>query len=238
MLNGDHRPRSSGTLQHGDGMSPDGDYSLRPHARRTRRIIASSHVRLMEPWHILQSSEQSRQARTQCVSSVICPPAAVFAFIGTGITRLDASLKLRVDPLLPPAEGGKSGRAILLFIECRQRRGRGPSSSRWSLKELMRANVMPFFPRMSVLCRAKLPGRLQAIRDSTGGTREGEKSPGDTACRSPALAHPTRTHRAPSARSRLKAALIRARWVNACGKLPRASPLLPVCSAYRPRWLA
>ena len=42
---------------------------------------------------------------------------------------------------------------------------------------------------------------------------------------------------APSVRSRLKAALIRARWVNACGKLPRASPLLPVCSAYRPRWL-
>src|SRR6266508_2909874 len=43
---------------------------------------------------------------------------------------------------------------------------------------------------------------------------------------------------APSIRSRLKAALIKARWVNACGKLPRASPLLPVCSAYRPRWLA
>ena len=42
----------------------------------------------------------------------------------------------------------------------------------------------------------------------------------------------------PSARSRLKAALIRAKWVNACGKLPRASPLLPVCSAYKPRWLA
>ena len=39
------------------------------------------------------------------------------------------------------------------------------------------------------------------------------------------------------ARSRLKAALIRARWVKACGKLPRASPLGPVCSAYSPRWL-
>src|SRR5262245_12852879 len=46
------------------------------------------------------------------------------------------------------------------------------------------------------------------------------------------------THRAPSARSRLKAALMSARCVKACGKLPRASPLEPVCSAYRPRWLA
>jgi hypothetical protein len=32
----------------------------------------------------------------------------------------------------------------------------------------------------------------------------------------------------PSARSRLKAALIRARCVNACGKFPSASPLGPV----------
>ena len=48
----------------------------------------------------------------------------------------------------------------------------------------------------------------------------------------------TMTHRDPSARSKLKAALIRARCVNACGKLPRASPLGPVCWAYRPRWLA
>jgi hypothetical protein len=38
-----------------------------------------------------------------------------------------------------------------------------------------------------------------------------------------------------NARSRLNAALIRARCVNACGKFPSASPLLPVCSAYRPR---
>src|SRR5262249_31591085 len=52
------------------------------------------------------------------------------------------------------------------------------------------------------------------------------------------LLAPPLTHRTPSARSRLKAALIKARWVKACGKLPRASPLVPVCSAYRPRWLA
>ena len=34
----------------------------------------------------------------------------------------------------------------------------------------------------------------------------------------------------PAHRSRLNAALIRARCVNACGKLPSASPLAPVCS--------
>ncbi len=41
-----------------------------------------------------------------------------------------------------------------------------------------------------------------------------------------------------SARSRLTAALIRARWVNACGKLPSASPAEPISSANRPTWLA
>ena len=44
--------------------------------------------------------------------------------------------------------------------------------------------------------------------------------------------------RQPSWRSRLKAALMRARWVKACGKLPSASPDGPISSAYRPRWLA
>ena len=34
-----------------------------------------------------------------------------------------------------------------------------------------------------------------------------------------------------SARSRLNAALMRAKWVKACGKLPNASPLCPICSA-------
>src|ERR671918_1482500 len=42
----------------------------------------------------------------------------------------------------------------------------------------------------------------------------------------------------PTARSRLNAALIRARWVKAWGKLPSASLRLPVSSAYRPTWLA
>src|SRR5919106_1294399 len=42
----------------------------------------------------------------------------------------------------------------------------------------------------------------------------------------------------PRARSRLNGALIRARWVKAWGKLPSASPRLPVSSAYRPTWLA
>jgi hypothetical protein len=40
------------------------------------------------------------------------------------------------------------------------------------------------------------------------------------------------------ARSRLTAALIRARWVYACGKLPSASPAGPICSANSPTWLA
>ena len=40
------------------------------------------------------------------------------------------------------------------------------------------------------------------------------------------------------ARSRLKAALMRAKWVKAWGKLPRASPVGPISSAYRPKWLA
>ena len=48
----------------------------------------------------------------------------------------------------------------------------------------------------------------------------------------------SRARSQPSARSRWKAALISARWVNACGKLPSASPVLPICSAYRPRWFA
>jgi hypothetical protein len=42
----------------------------------------------------------------------------------------------------------------------------------------------------------------------------------------------------PRARSRLNAALISARWVKACGKLPCCSPVRLICSAYRPRWLA
>jgi hypothetical protein len=42
----------------------------------------------------------------------------------------------------------------------------------------------------------------------------------------------------PRARSRLNAALISERWVNACGKLPSCSPVGPISSAYRPRWLA
>ena len=37
---------------------------------------------------------------------------------------------------------------------------------------------------------------------------------------------------------RLIAALIRARWLNACGKLPSCSPVLLISSEYRPRWLA
>src|SRR6202011_3641133 len=44
-------------------------------------------------------------------------------------------------------------------------------------------------------------------------------------------------HRSASrVRSRLTAALMRARWVKACGKLPRASPVIEVSSANRPRW--
>jgi pimeloyl-ACP methyl ester carboxylesterase len=38
--------------------------------------------------------------------------------------------------------------------------------------------------------------------------------------------------------SRLTAALIRARWLKACGKLPSCSPVAPISSEYRPRWLA
>ena len=41
-----------------------------------------------------------------------------------------------------------------------------------------------------------------------------------------------------SSRSRLVAAGISARCVNACGKLPSASPEGPISSAYSPRWLA
>ena len=38
--------------------------------------------------------------------------------------------------------------------------------------------------------------------------------------------------------SRLTAALISDRWVNAWGKLPSCSPVWPISSAYRPTWLA
>jgi hypothetical protein len=49
--------------------------------------------------------------------------------------------------------------------------------------------------------------------------------------------HPTHRPQSfdPRARSRLKAALMSARWVKACGKFPRNSPCTPVSSAYRPR---
>ncbi len=40
------------------------------------------------------------------------------------------------------------------------------------------------------------------------------------------------------ARSRNVAALINAKCVNACGKLPRCSPLDPSCSEYSPKWFA
>jgi hypothetical protein len=30
---------------------------------------------------------------------------------------------------------------------------------------------------------------------------------------------------------------MRARWVKACGKLPSASPVRPISSEFRPRWL-
>ena len=41
-----------------------------------------------------------------------------------------------------------------------------------------------------------------------------------------------------SRRFRLNAALIKPMCVNACGKLPSASPQGPISSAYSPRWLA
>ncbi len=41
-----------------------------------------------------------------------------------------------------------------------------------------------------------------------------------------------------SRRSRLIAASMRARWVNACGKLPICSPVSAISSEYRPRWFA
>jgi len=44
--------------------------------------------------------------------------------------------------------------------------------------------------------------------------------------------------RQPNARSRLYAALINARWVNACGKFPCCSPAWLICSANNPTWLA
>ena len=43
---------------------------------------------------------------------------------------------------------------------------------------------------------------------------------------------------APRLRSRLNAALISARWVSAWRKFPCCCPARPVCSAYRPTWLA
>src|SRR4051812_33893246 len=42
----------------------------------------------------------------------------------------------------------------------------------------------------------------------------------------------------PRAWSRFTAALIRARWVKAWGKFPKASPDEPISSAKSPRWLA
>jgi hypothetical protein len=43
--------------------------------------------------------------------------------------------------------------------------------------------------------------------------------------------HYSRPYPAPRARSRWTAALMRARWVKAWGKLPKASPLGPISSA-------
>lgn len=54
----------------------------------------------------------------------------------------------------------------------------------------------------------------------------------------PGTAIQAATLRQPNARSRLKAALISERWVNAWGKLPSCSPVGPISSANRPRWLA
>ena len=42
----------------------------------------------------------------------------------------------------------------------------------------------------------------------------------------------------PSALSRLNAALMSARWVNAWGKFPSSSPVGPISSEYSPRWFA
>ena len=41
---------------------------------------------------------------------------------------------------------------------------------------------------------------------------------------------PDPRHQGPSSRSRLTAALISARCVNACGKFPSSSPVAPICS--------
>ncbi len=88
-------------------------------------------------------------------------------------------------------------------------------------------------------------GLSLGMRMSPGRCREETSPPGRPAARPPDVTfgqgvRPARSpfRGQPRARSRWRAALIRARWVNACGKLPSASPDGPISSAYRPTWLA
>ena len=88
---------------------------------------------------------------------------------------------------------------------------------------------------------AEVPSNLalQALGARTFHVRTARRGPGSTRSQSVIVVRVRlrQSARPARARSRLKAALISARCVNACGKLPRASPLGPVCSAYSPRWL-
>jgi hypothetical protein len=72
-------------------------------------------------------------------------------------------------------------------------------------------------------------------KGASGSTPEGSLLPNQESAPDATQRTP---HPPPSARSRLNAALINAKCVNACGKFPSASPEDPVCSAYSPRWFA
>ena len=219
--------------QTSDARSP----TRRSARRRRRRRTASSAARARPGWQAactnpasLGGRQRARCTRTsrptgrRCRSSRRRRPR--------GSIRRGASRSRRRSspcPRFVEAECAEHER-LRLPRDHRERRTRRPAHRRHRRRP--HAGVGPPPGRrdvaMGVISSASPTSSPRGVAPTTAVAR-----PGDA----PAARHPAKPA-ADSRRSRSNAALISARCVKACGKLPRCSPAGPSSSAYRPRWLA
>ena len=161
---------------------------------------------------------------------------------GVGDARQDLQGPHRRNPGLPdPGTAGAGGRPGRLG-------GAGPAGARRRDRLRRRAAQPPLSGRADPALRpgAALPpgqacrrGRLDRRRPPAGRAgstvdcgQSPEWEPEVTQCQYQGASSRS------SASSSEMAALISARWVNACGKFPSCSPVGPISSANRPTWLA
>ena len=121
--------------------------------------------------------------------------------------------------------------ALFLVALAAARRARAAVRSPWPRRP--RTPPAPSAPPRRTRCRARPCRCAPRIRDELLVLRGLQRLTAFVA-----LDHLHRRPSYPSALSRLYAALISARCVKACGKLPSSSPVGPISSEYSPRWFA